>query len=438
MSAAVQESQTRIQFPEKLRALFRKSRYKVLHGGRGGAKSWGIARALLLKGSQAKLRILCTREIQNSIKDSVHKLLSDQIEAMGLGDFYDVLETEIRGKNGTEFIFAGLSKQTIQSIKSYEGIDICWVEEAQNVSKNSWKVLSPTIRKPGSEIWVSFNPELDTDETYKRFVTNPPPDSIVIEINYHDNPWFPPELEAERLHCLATEPDDYDNIWEGKCRAAVAGAIYAKEVMQAVKDGRHCNVPYDPRLKVHTIWDLGLDTTSIIMAQKGVAEVRVINYLQDVQMKLDYYAAELQKLNYNWGWDWLPHDGHTENVKSHSAYYILKSFGRRVKPKVGEKCPIPNISVEVGIRAVRLLYPRLVIDKVKGADLIECHKRYRRNIPVSTGEPATPIHDKYSHGCDATRYLALIADQLTNDEEYEAMPKMKPYRPTDAGMGALG
>ena len=126
-----------IKFPEKLGYLFEQYRYKVAFGGRGSAKSWSYARALLLLGTQHKLRILCTREVQKSIKDSVHKLLGDQIQALGLGQFYEVLENEIRGENGTEFTFAGLANHTVESIKSYEGVDIVWVEEAQTVEKRS-------------------------------------------------------------------------------------------------------------------------------------------------------------------------------------------------------------------------------------------------------------------------------------------------------------
>lgn len=158
----------KVQFPAKLEFLFKPARYKVAHGGRGSAKSWGFARALLILAAQKPLRILCTREVQKSIKDSVHRLLSDQIQAMGLGHLYQVLETEIRGANGSLFVFAGLAQHTVESIKSFEGVDIVWVEEAQAVSKRSWDVLIPTIRKPGSEIWISFNPLLETDETYQR------------------------------------------------------------------------------------------------------------------------------------------------------------------------------------------------------------------------------------------------------------------------------
>ncbi len=152
------------EFPEKLGFLFYPERYKIAYGGRGSGKSWSFARALLIQGLQSPLRVLCTREIQKSIKDSVHKLLSDQIQLLGLGTLYDVLETTIRSKtNATEFMFSGLSTHTVESIKSFEGCDICWIEEAQTVVKRSWDILTPTIRKDNSEIWVSFNPDLETD-----------------------------------------------------------------------------------------------------------------------------------------------------------------------------------------------------------------------------------------------------------------------------------
>jgi len=176
------------QFPKKLEFLFEPSRIKAIYGGRGSGKSWGVARALLIMGANKPLRILCAREVQKSIKQSVHTLLSDQIQALGLGAFYEILEAEIRGQNGTLFSFAGLATNTVESIKSFEGCDIAWVEEAQTVSKRSWDILIPTIRKPASEIWVTFNPDVDTDDTYQRFVVNPPEFAKVVKVNWSDNP----------------------------------------------------------------------------------------------------------------------------------------------------------------------------------------------------------------------------------------------------------
>jgi len=205
-----------INFPEKLQFLFVPSRYKVAHGGRGGAKSWGFARALLILASQKPLRILCAREFQNSIQESVHKLLSEQVDSMGLTHHYEVLQSTIRGKNGSEFMFAGL-KTDPTKIKSAEGYDICWIEEAEKVSSQSWDILIPTIRKDGSEIWVSFNPHIETDSTYQRFIINTPPNAQVVEISWRDNPWFPVELENERKYLQQTDPDAYLHIWEGHC-----------------------------------------------------------------------------------------------------------------------------------------------------------------------------------------------------------------------------
>ena len=183
-------------FPAPLQCLFQPKRTKVLWGGRGAGRSWGVARALLLIGSERAIRVLCVRELQNSISESVHKLLADQIVALGLEAFYDVQVGRIIGRNGTTFAFEGIKNNT-SKIKSYEGIDRCWVEEANKVSRSSWEVLIPTIRKEGSEIWLTFNPELDTDYTYQRFVMSPSEQSVVVKMTWRDNPWFPDVLKAE-------------------------------------------------------------------------------------------------------------------------------------------------------------------------------------------------------------------------------------------------
>ena len=191
MSAVIDPPFARLQLPEKLAPLFEPRRYKVLHGGRGGGKSWSVAAVLLVMAADRPLRILCAREIQKSMRDSVHRLLRDQIVKMGMEQFYEVFDTEIRGANGSLFLFTGLQSHTVDSIKSFEGVDIVWVEEAHGVSKKSWDVLIPTIRKEGSEIWLTLNPDMDTDETYVRFIEAYSPDTWVVQINWRDNPWFP-------------------------------------------------------------------------------------------------------------------------------------------------------------------------------------------------------------------------------------------------------
>ena len=421
MSAQLQR--VSYDFPEKLGFLFEPHRYKICHGGRGGTKSWGFARALLLEGAERPLRILCAREVQKSIKDSVHKLLSDQIEVLGLGSFYQILQNEIRGLNGTEFTFTGLANQTATSIKSYEGADRCWVEEAQTVSRQSWKILGPTIRKDDSEIWVSLNPELDSDETYNRFVVSPPLSAKVVEINFDDNPWFPDVLEEERQEMLRQvklglcEQDEYDNVWLGQCKTVVDGAIFAKELVKLKKDGRLTRVPYDPMLKVHTIWDLGWnDFMTILMVQKQASEIRIIDYIEDSHRTIaDYVLSEtdredLASRKYRWGKDYLPHDGRSRSVLSDkSAEDILKALGRDVEIT-------PEIGIENGLKAARLLLARTCIDEDKAGLLFNRLSRYKRSINQATNQPGAPLHDDNSHGSDGYRYLAVVADQLVNEE----------------------
>jgi Phage terminase large subunit/Terminase RNaseH-like domain len=223
--------------PVQLAFLLDASRYKIIYGGRGSGKSWSVARTLLLRGMAKPLRILCAREFQNSLTDSVHRLLAEQAEALQLGGFYTVRKSGITGANGTSFVFAGL-RHNISKIKSFEGVDIVWVEEGQTVSKHSFDVLIPTIRKQGSEIWVTFNPDLEEDDAWQRFVVWPLPGAIVRRVNWMDNPWFPAELRAEKDHLKARDLDAYENVWEGRCRSHVAGALWTKEIFEANRQAR--------------------------------------------------------------------------------------------------------------------------------------------------------------------------------------------------------
>lgn len=399
-----------IELPQKLDVLFNPARYKVIKGGRGSGKSWGVAIAMLIQGTAKPTRFLCTREVQKSIQQSVHQLLKDQIARLGLTSFYEVLQTTIRGKNGTEFFFAGLSDMTVDSIKSFEGVDVVWCEEAQTISDRSWSVLIPTVRKEGSEIWITYNPELESDPTHERFVLNTPPDCKVVEMNWSDNPWFPNTLDMERQHAQQTlKPEVYNWIWEGKCKPAVEGAIYFDEVSKAEAEGRIRDVPADPLLKTHAVWDLGWnDKMSIVLVQKSASELRIVGYLEDSHRTLADYVAQLKAMPMNWGVHYLPHDGFAKDFKTgKSAQEILEALGCTVEKT-------PNMPIEDGIRAARLVFPRVYIDKTKAAGLIECLKRYRRNISNKTGEAGSPLHDQYSHGADAWRYTCLVADSMTN------------------------
>lgn len=396
------------RFPEKAGLLFQPGRFKVLYGGRDSAKSWSIARALLLQGAEKPLPTGCFREVQKSIRDSVHQLLSNQIEELGLTGFYEIMRDEIRGENGTYFRYSGLSTQTRDSMKSWEGLQRAWVEEAQNCSKRSWDILEPTIRAPGSEIWVSFNPDMDTDETYKRFVVSPSPEVVSAKMNWPDNPWRSTVLDAARERMRVENPADYTHIYEGECRPAVEGAIYYNEVAALRNSGRLASVPYDPMLRVHVVCDLGFnDYMSLILVQRLASEIRVIRYIEDRQRYIPSYSQELRDLKLNWGKLYLPHDGKAKHVTGASAEEQFRALGWDVEI-------VPDIGIEQGIRKVREVFPRLYFDREHSAELLNRLGRYRRRVN-SEGQASVPMHDDESHGADGTRYLAIVADQLAND-----------------------
>ena len=210
--------------------LFQKARGKTIYGGRGGSRTWSVARYLLTRAIGRSLRILCTREVQNTIKDSVYRILSDQIGILELSQHFNVRADTISGRSGSEFIFKGL-RQNIGEIKSTEGIDICWVEEAAKVSTNSWDVLIPTIRKDDSEILITFNPDGEVDPVYQRFVKNPPPGYISRMVNWRDNPFFPEVLRREMEYCKKVDYDKYLHIWEGQCKGYSEDCIFKGKVL---------------------------------------------------------------------------------------------------------------------------------------------------------------------------------------------------------------
>jgi len=404
--------------------------YRCSHGGRGSGKSFSFAKMAAIWGYAEPLRILCTRDLQISIKESFHAELKAAIESEPwLAAHYNVGVDYLRGDNGTEFLFRGL-RNNVSSVKSTEAIKICWVEEAQAVSEDSWKWLLPTIREDNSEVWVTFNPEMTTDPTYLRFVHDPPEGAIVRHVNYWDNPWFPQSLELERLtDKRRLSKEDYECIWEGKPRRAVSGAIYAGEVEAMYQANRVRAVPADPALPVHAIWDMGwADSMAIGMVQRVASEVRVVDYLEDSHQTLDWYVRELRAKPYNWGVDYLPHDAFHKDYKTgKSAEEILKRYGFKVRP-------VPNTSIEAGIKAARQTLAQSVFDKTKAAPMVDALKRYRRAINSTTQEPGAPLHDDASHGADNYRYIALCAEQMTNEDE-GSMAAVARYEALDPEMG---
>lgn len=426
MSKAIQ-----IKIPKAFDGLFKKSRYKVYYGGRGGAKSYSIALALLIKGLSNKERILCTRELQASIGDSVHRLLSDIIQSTPLFyAHYNILKTTIKSKNGTEFLFKGL-KHNITEIKGIEGITIVWCEESENISDHSWELLIPSIRKDGSEIWVAFNPKNPTDPTYKRFVAKKLPDTYVKKVSWRDNPYFPKVLFKE-MEALRNEDEvAYRHIWEGEFDLRHSGLIFANLVDEAIKDARLCPVPYKSGLPVYTAWDLGRrDATVIWFWQIVGLQVRIIDYYANTGEDLVHYVEQIRSKPYKFGVHYLPHDAAHERLGAHGS--IQKQLN-----SINFKTQVIKISsVASRIEAGRSLLKECYIDDEKCLDGIHAlnnyHYEWDKNLQRFKDKP---LHDWASDPADAFTYMAQAIDLSMNAQKSRRQIKPIPLA-TGSYMGA--
>jgi len=405
------------KLPPAFKRIIEPARIKVFYGGRGSGKSETVARYLLLRGWEEPMNILCCREFQTSIKQSVHSLLAALVEQMQMSGFYKVMETEIRGANGTRFTFAGL-KMNVANIKSMHNIKLCWCEEAQTLSENSINVLLPTIRAEGSEVLFTMNPILPTDPAYVRFVLNPPSDSIVVKVNYDQNPFFPDVLEKERQDLEQRDPIAYRNVWLGEPRQAVEGAIYARELQTALEEGRIGVVKYDPSKPVNTYWDIGqADCMSIICEQKNGLERNLIDFIQGNMQKVPYYIDILNRKGYTYGTHVLPHDAKQDRANAEfTTETMIRNAFPNAKVHVNETFAG---AVRTGIEAVRNIFPFLRIDKEKGADFLHSMAHYHYRVHPETGKSygEEPHHD-YSDFPDALRALAM-AFRVTDKRKIE-------------------
>lgn len=387
------------QFPEKLAFLLeQRARYKVLYGGRGGTKSWGIARALLIRMMrEPNLRVLCTREVQSSMKESVHQLLKDQIKLLGLDAFFRVLENEIRRVGGDGFfVFKGLSDP--EALKSAEGVDICWIEEARRVTKTSWMKLDPTVRKPGSEIWISYNPELENDFLHDFFVIKtPPPRSIVVHMSWRDNPWLSDELREQKDTMLATNYDDYLWVWEGHCRLSLDGAVFADELRALRAEKRITHVPYMPGKPVHTFWDLGYaDHTVIWFAQIVGLGYHVIDYYENNRKLQDHYIQVLQNRPYTYGIDHMPEDADANHPGvERTIKRQMTDAGRKVKI-------VPKLRIPTQVNAARTILPVCYFDEERCKPGLLRLGGWKYGINEVNGRwTREPVHDVNSHAGSA-------------------------------------
>lgn len=375
-----------LQVPIKLKPLyFTDKRFIVIYGGRGSAKSWGVADFLIIKAVNDKKRILCTREIQKSIKDSVHKLLTDRINTLNLQSFFKITEKQIVGINGSEFIFKGL-RHNPDDIKSTEGIDYCWDEEAQSTSKKSLEILTPTIRKPNSQIIFTYNPTNITDPVHTDYTLAERDDCLKIEMNWQDNPFFPDVLGAERDYDKRVDYDKYLHKWEGQCvKHSEAQIFYGKWEVDSFKTPENVVFYYGAD------WGFSNDPTCLVRS-----------FIVNKTLYIDYEA---------WGvgvdidktpelFDLVP-GSRLYNIKADSArpetisYMVNQGFRIRGARK-------GKGSVLDGIYKIRG-FEKIIIHQ-RCQKTIEEFRNYSWKVDQRTEEISNVPEDKCNHIIDALRY----------------------------------
>jgi phage terminase large subunit len=411
----------KIDFPEVFSPLIKPARYKGAWGGRGSGKSWFFGLMTVIALLEGK-RVVCLREVQNSIKDSVKQLIEDVILRHGLESLFDVTEQEIRGPQGSTCIFRGLHNSTSASIKSLEGVQVAWLEEAQTVSQRSLDLLTPTIRADGSELWFSWNPVSRLDPIDKLLRRYTPEDSIIVESNWRDNKWFPAALKADMDRDRSQDPEKASHIWDGEYASVTGGAYYAALISDARKAGRIAKVEYDPDLPVSSAWDLGIgDSLAIVLWQQVGNEIRVINHYENHSQPLPHYVKWLKSLDYPVDIDWLPHDARVRELGTGlTRVEVLRREKRNVKI-------VPAHKVDDGINAVRELLPIMHFDSDKCEYLLECLMQYREDYDERLLTlKSRPLHDWTSHSSDAFRYMCM-AYREDRPEPIKRVPKfIKP------------
>lgn len=418
--------------------LLKPSRYKGAYGGRGGAKSHFFAEQLVIRCFANKTRAVCIREVQNSIKDSVRQLIVDKIAKLGLNKDFVVLENEIRGPNGSFIIFKGMQAYNADNIKSLEDFDIAWVEEAQTFSAQSLKMLRPTIRKDGSEIWFSWNPRHDNDPVDAFFRgSGRPSDAVVVSVNWHDNPWFPEVLKREKDHDYAHEPEQAEHVWGGGYEIVTEGAYYAKHLAVSEREGRIGDFPYNPSLPVDTAWDIGVDDyTAIWFMQNDGVNVYAIDYYEvsgegaeqivrfalpemipDLQERVEGLLEAGRPVAYRYGQHFLPHDVKNREWGAGARTRALTLMGLGVKPI--------HVGAQLGpaerINASRRILPVVHFNNTSRVQVgLSRMRRYCRRWNDSMQTYTTPLHDENSHGADAFGEFAV------NCSVVPAAPKPTP------------
>jgi phage terminase large subunit len=406
--------------------LLEPARYKGAHGGRGSGKSHFFADLLIEDALANKgMRAVCIREVQKSLKESAKRLIEDKLAEHNLGEadgfrvFREVVETPGDGI----ITFQGMQDHTAESIKSLEGYQRAWVEEAQTLSARSLSLLRPTLREEGSEIWFSWNPRRKSDpvDVMLRGQTLPT-GATVVRANWSDNPWFPKVLGQERMDCLRDTPDQYDHIWEGGYATVLEGAYYARSLAEA-KD-RIGRVSRDPLMQLRAFWDIGVrDACAIWIAQFIGREIRVLDYYEAVGQPLATHLEWLRTKGYGSALCVLPHDGNKEDAV-HAVRYEdhikAAGFDTETIPNQGKGAALKR--VEAGRRLFPSIWFNAETTDSGRAALGWYHEKKDEARNVGLG----PDHDWSSHGSDAFGLMCVA---------YEEPPNKRPSEKRTFGTG---
>jgi phage terminase large subunit len=414
-------STLRIPTAEVFRPLYQPGRYKAAWGGRGSGKSHDRAGALVDDSLYERgLLSVCIREVQKSLKDSAKRLIESKLEEFRLGeaDGFKVFTDRIQTPGDGIIIFQGMQDHTAESIKSLEGFKRAWAEEAQTLSARSLNLLRPTIRAPGSELWFSWNRRLKTDAVDRMFLGGTPPTgSIIVHANYDDNPWFPAELEQERLDCMRDQPEQYAHIWEGDYVSVAEGAYYAKDLAKAIADKRITQLAPDPLLPFKAFWDIGIrDATSIWIAQLSGQTIKVLDYYEAVGQPLGSHLEWLRAHGYGSATCVLPHDGARADMITAVRFedHIRSAgFACETVENQGKGAALKRVE------AARRLFPRIWFDELRCAGGIDALGWYHEKRDEHRNIGLGPEHDWASHAADAFGLMCVAYEEPSKPVELD-------------------
>lgn len=363
------------------------SDYKVMHGGRNGLKSWGFARVAVILATKRKLRIACAREYQSSIDESVHETLRSQIEGLNLSPYFDVQKYAILGKNGSEFFFAGI-KTDPGKFKSTEGIDILWIEEGESITENSWQYVSPTIRKKGSEIWVGFNPGLQSDPTSQRFIVNPVENARIIETNWRDNPWMSERAIRDKDYLARVDPDSYQHVWEGAFRInSAAQVLKGKYSVEPFETPKEASGPY-----YGVDWGFSVDPSTMVRMWVKDRTLYIEHEAYGVGVDIPLLANMFDKVP-----DGRTHVSRADNARPETISYLRQNGYPRMV--AADKWPG---SVDDGVEHLRSYEKIIIHPRCKNA--IQEARDWCYKTDRLTGDVLPVLADKHNHIWDAARY----------------------------------